>query len=216
MDEIVIRAIAKWPNVPAVYGWLSLDRRGNWAIKGERIRNPLIAEFIARNYAHDERGRWFFQNGPQRVFVHLAYTPLVYRTRTGDGLAFLSHTGQRAEQVQRAWLDEQGRLLIETELGIGVVHDQDLPEVLGHFTGADAHRWRTTPSSELLDEAAAATRRPAGSAGHHLADRRRCPPSGPTRSRNASIRPRSPARAGRARVLTNRRERSLTWTRLRL
>jgi hypothetical protein len=156
MDEIVIRAIAKWPNVPAVYGWLSLDRRGNWAIKDERIRNPLIAEFIARNYAHDERGRWFFQNGPQRVFVHLAYTPLVYRTRTGDGLAFLSHTGQLAEQVQRAWLDEQGRLLIETELGIGVVHDQDLPEVLGHLTGVDAAPLADHAIEQLLDETAVA------------------------------------------------------------
>ncbi len=118
MDEIVIRAIAKWPNVPAVYGWLSLDRRGNWAIKGERIRNPLIAEFIARNYSHDERGRWFFQNGPQRVFVRLACTPLVYRTQAGDGLAFRSHTGQHAEQVLQAWIDEQGQLFIQTELGV--------------------------------------------------------------------------------------------------
>ncbi|MFL6574046.1 MAG: DUF2946 family protein, partial [Burkholderiales bacterium] len=24
MDEIVARSLAKWPNVPAVYGWLSL------------------------------------------------------------------------------------------------------------------------------------------------------------------------------------------------
>ena len=161
MDEIVIRAIAKWPNVPAVYGWLSLDRRGNWAIKGERIRNPLIAEFIARNYAHDERGRWFFQNGPQRVFVRLAYTPLVYRTRTGDGLAFLSHTGQLAEQVLQAWLDEQGRLLIETELGIGVLHDQDLPEVARTLDrGGRLRRWRTAAIERLLDEAAASTAGP--------------------------------------------------------
>jgi len=95
MDEIVARAIAKWPNVPAVYGWLSLDRRGNWAIKGERIRNRLVAEFIARNYGHDAQGRWFFQNGPQRVFVQLAYTPLVYRTRPGDALARVRLSARR-------------------------------------------------------------------------------------------------------------------------
>ncbi|TMH99667.1 MAG: DUF2946 family protein, partial [Betaproteobacteria bacterium] len=29
MDELVARSLAKWPNVPAVYGWLALDRRGN-------------------------------------------------------------------------------------------------------------------------------------------------------------------------------------------
>jgi hypothetical protein len=137
MDEIVVRAIAKWPNVPAVYGWLSLDRRGNWAIKGERLFNPQIADFIARNYDHDESGRWFFQNGPQRVFVRLAYTPLVYRTRVGEELAFASHTGVHAERVQQAWLDEEGALLIETELGLGVLHDQDLPAALAHLTGPD-------------------------------------------------------------------------------
>jgi hypothetical protein len=49
MDEAVLRAIARWPNVPSVYGWLSLDRRGNWSIKGQRIANRSITEFIARN-----------------------------------------------------------------------------------------------------------------------------------------------------------------------
>ena len=34
MDETVIRAMAKWPDVPAVWGWLSLDRRGVWKLKG--------------------------------------------------------------------------------------------------------------------------------------------------------------------------------------
>ena len=29
MDEIVIRAMQKWPNVPNVFGWLKLDRRGD-------------------------------------------------------------------------------------------------------------------------------------------------------------------------------------------
>ena len=79
MDEIVKQGMAKWPNVPSVYGWLSLDRRGNWLIKGERIANPIVADFIGRNYEHDEKGRWFFQNGPQRVFISLDYTPYVYR-----------------------------------------------------------------------------------------------------------------------------------------
>ncbi|HET8728586.1 MAG TPA: DUF2946 family protein, partial [Alphaproteobacteria bacterium] len=32
MDESVLRAMTKWPNVPAVYGWLQLDQRGNWLI----------------------------------------------------------------------------------------------------------------------------------------------------------------------------------------
>jgi len=79
VDEIVARSLAKWPNVPAVYGWLALDRRGNWRIKGEKIGNAALRDFIGRNYQADEKGRWYFQNGPQRVFVSLAYTPLVVR-----------------------------------------------------------------------------------------------------------------------------------------
>ena len=88
MDEIVARSMARWPNVPAVYGWLQLDRRGNWRIKGERIANAALREFIARNYQADERGCWYFQNGPQRVFVELAYTPLVVHF---EGEALLDH-----------------------------------------------------------------------------------------------------------------------------
>ena len=77
MDPIVIQAMAKWPNVPNVYGWLTLDRRGNWLIKGDRISNPGVVAFIGRNYGADEQGRWYFQNGPQRVFVTLEYAPYV-------------------------------------------------------------------------------------------------------------------------------------------
>ena len=49
MDEMVARSLAKWPDVPAVYGWLSLDRRGNWRIKGEKIGNTALRDFIGRN-----------------------------------------------------------------------------------------------------------------------------------------------------------------------
>src|SRR5690606_15898587 len=36
MDPEVLAAIAKWPNVPAVYGWLGLTARGEWRLRGER------------------------------------------------------------------------------------------------------------------------------------------------------------------------------------
>jgi hypothetical protein len=32
--------------------------------------------FIQRNYDHDAQGQWFFQNGPQRVYVELEATPM--------------------------------------------------------------------------------------------------------------------------------------------
>lgn len=122
MDEIVARSLAKWPNVPAVYGWLELDRRGNWRIKGSRIGNPALREFIARNYACDERGRWFFQNGPQRVFVRLAYTPFVVHY---EGERLVDHCG-RPFAAKNAFQDDEGSVLIEGEHGIALLDDRDL------------------------------------------------------------------------------------------
>jgi len=122
MDEIVVRSLAKWPNVPAVYGWLDLDRRGNWLIKGERIGNVALREFIARNYAADARGCWYFQNGPQRVFVALAYTPFVMHYQ-GDRL--FDHCGRPVEALETL-LDDEGSVLIRAEHGIGLLDDRDL------------------------------------------------------------------------------------------
>lgn len=131
--------MAKWPNVPAVYGWLSLNRRGQWMIKGERISNPGVSAFIGRNYGHDERGRWFFQNGPQRVFVALDYTPLIYNVVSPDRapLALECHTGKPVGAVRGSWLDQAGTLLLETEHGIGIVHDRDLGRLFPYLIDAN-------------------------------------------------------------------------------
>jgi hypothetical protein len=122
MDDIVARSLAKWPDVPAVYGWLQLDRRGNWLLKGERIGNAALREFIGRNYEADERGRWFFQNGPQRVYVKLAYTPLVVHY---EGERLFDHCG-RPVQALETFLDDEGSVLIRSERGIGLLDDRDL------------------------------------------------------------------------------------------
>ena len=122
MDEIVARSLAKWPNVPAVFGWLSLDRRGNWRIKEQRIANPSLREFIARNYEHDERGRWFFQNGPQRVYVRLAYTPLVVRY---DGAGLLDHR-DRPFRPDQAFQDDEGSVVMSGEGTVALLDDRDL------------------------------------------------------------------------------------------
>ena len=122
-----LSAIAKWPNVPACYDWLSLDRRGDWRLQGERITHSGLIQFINRQYGGDESGCWFVQNGPQRVFVALAYTPWVFRR---DGEIFVGHTGAAADEIQAIYLDEEGSILLETALGIGLLDDRDLPAFL--------------------------------------------------------------------------------------
>ncbi len=147
MDDIVIRAMVKWPNVPAVFGWLALDRRGQWSIKSasaagasfERVTNPKLIEFIGRDYTHDDAGRWYFQNGPQRVYVKLDYTPLVYRIASGHPLSFETHAGAPCADLQSAWMDEAGNLLFVTEHGPGVLLDRDLPRGLEALSYADGH-----------------------------------------------------------------------------
>ena len=145
MDEIVIRAMQKWPSVPNVFGWLRLDRRGSWLVKSrrshagapifERITNPAVVDFISRNYERDARGRWFFQNGPQRVFVALEYTPLVYRLAS-DSESLEAHTGAVPGAVRAAWIDDAGMLVLEADLGPGVLLDRDLPALLDRIVTA--------------------------------------------------------------------------------
>lgn len=120
--------MAKWPDVPAVFGWLSLDARGRWWVSDTVVEHAGLAGFIGRNYQADAAGRWYFQNGPQQVFVALAYTPWVFRL-DGDG-SLLTHTGAAPRPVA-AWLDEEGHLLFSTSDGdIGILHDADLPAAI--------------------------------------------------------------------------------------
>ena len=142
MDDLVRQAMAKWPHVPDCYGWLGLDSRGQWLMRDDRVqvlgtfqsgvpgakgsvlRHDKLIEFIHRNYEADAQGRWYFQNGPQRVFVELESTPLIWRV-AADG-AVQAHTGRHA-QVLDALVDEEGYLYLNTTLGLGLVHTLDVP-----------------------------------------------------------------------------------------
>lgn len=143
MDEQVLRAMARWPNVPAVYGWLHLGRRGQWFLvdrnapgfderihgEGSPIGNEQIREFIARNYQAEADGRWYWQNGPQRVYVDLEAAPLVVRVLgSGDDIRLVDHTGVEIalDEVESAGIGPSGELLLRTGRGAAVVHDLDL------------------------------------------------------------------------------------------
>lgn len=165
MDDIVKAALAKWPHVPHCYGWLALDARGDWymrderiqragpfpAVKGSRIDHDKLKAFIHRNYECDEAGRWFFQNGPQRVYVQLEVAPWIWRLHwQADTLHLHSHTGRTA-LARGAWLDADGRLYLDTDLGFGLVHSQD---VLDAARAIEQGQWDPQP----LDAATAPDR----------------------------------------------------------
>jgi len=154
MDEIVRAAMAKWPTVPHCHGWLGLDARGDWYLrddavqaagpfpqaKGSRIEHAGLRAFIARNYEADAQGRWYFQNGPQRVFVDLEAAPWVWRLQPGaGGLPNVTTADGRPAQPLSAWLDEQGRLFLHCDLGFGLVHSLDM-ELAAE--AVDAGRWQ--------------------------------------------------------------------------
>ncbi len=160
MDDIVKQAMAKWPSVPACYGWLALSARGDWylrddgaqaagpfqsaafaaqaaghtaadaperraAAKGSRLLHEKLVDFIQRNYESDAQGRWFFQNGPQRVYVELEATPWVWRVGSGPEFGVAAHTGAAA-QPSACFLDDEGRLYLQTDIGFGLVHSLDM------------------------------------------------------------------------------------------
>jgi hypothetical protein len=141
MDDLVKQAMAKWPHVPDCYGWLGLDERGHWYLrddaaqgqgtfqsgklgaKGSLLHHEKLIEFIHRNYAVDANGAWYFQNGPQRVYVELALTPWVWRL-TSD-FVLTSHTGQTA-LATTCITDELGRVYFQTDRGFGLLHTLDV------------------------------------------------------------------------------------------
>ena len=141
MDDLVIKAMVKWPNVPDCYGWLGLDARGRWFMrddaaqlagdfasgsllaKGSELKHEKLIHFIERNYCENTDGEWYFQNGPQRVFIELQATPWIYRL--DSQYAITTHTGATAN-FEYALLDEAGHLFLKTEIGVGLVHSQDV------------------------------------------------------------------------------------------
>lgn len=147
MDDIVKQAMAKWPNVPACSGWLGLDARGQWWLrdaeaqacgafasgidgaKGSALRHEKLAEFIGRNYLAEADGRWYFQNGPQRVYVELEAAPWIWRLHNAEqGVKLSSHTGLQLDlgAVRQSVMDEQGRLYLALPQGLGMVHSLDM------------------------------------------------------------------------------------------
>ncbi len=141
MDDIVKQAMAKWPNVPYCYGWLALDARGVWRMRdeaaqradapGDKLTNAALVGFIARNYLSDERGYWYFQNGPQRVYINLETTPFIARTDPAHG--FVLHTGQPLGVPEEAFMTEAGGIVLRAGRTVAQVDDRDAAQLLQAF-----------------------------------------------------------------------------------
>lgn len=138
MDDIVKQAIAKWPNVPHCYGWLALDARGAWRMRderaqqlglpGDKLTQPALLGFINRNYSVDERGCWYFQNGPQRVYLQLEAAPFVARTDPRHGLVV--QTGEALGNIERACLTEAGELIVAGGGKVAQLDDRDMAQLM--------------------------------------------------------------------------------------
>lgn len=146
MDQSVLDAVKRWPDVPVVYGWLSLTARGEWKLHplgdaqlggiGQGITNTQILGFIGRNYASQADGAWFFQNGPQRVYVRLDAAPLILHVDP-SAYAMTTHNGITVQQVSHWYCDETGQLFAHTNVGPGRVDDRDLHSIAEILRSAD-------------------------------------------------------------------------------
>jgi hypothetical protein len=98
--------------------------------KGSLLKHEKLIDFIQRNYASDAVGQWFFQNGPQRVYVELEATPWVWRIDLDSAGRFsvAGHDGHLVK-VQSCVTDESGRVYLATDAGFGIVHSQDVEHV---------------------------------------------------------------------------------------
>jgi len=114
-------------------------------LPGNVIQHVALNEFISRNYAHDSLGRYFFQNGPQRVFITLDVTPWIARIIPSESGPQLSTQCGTKIKPHSALSDEKGNIYIagsipqslpdqidgtvftQTEsLSIALLHDHDL------------------------------------------------------------------------------------------
>lgn len=130
MDAAVLAGMAKWPNVPAVFGWLRLDARGQWWLRDSRLEHDGMAEFFNRNYSRDAHGRYYVQNGPQKVYVALDKAPFVARLEA-DGWRTVPYTED--DHSRTVYLTPAGELYLEIGGELALVDDRDLPAICRAF-----------------------------------------------------------------------------------
>jgi hypothetical protein len=164
MDELVKQSLTKWPNVPHCYGWLALDARGAFRMRdeaaqaanhpGDIIRHESLLAFIYRNYDCDTRGAWYFQNGPQRVYVELEATPFI--ARTDPELGFVLHDRTPVREIDQIYMTNAGQLIIQSRQKIAMLDPSDLAHCLAMLyvedhaiADDDLLTWLSAPNQPL-------------------------------------------------------------------
>ena len=150
MDEQVLAAMKKWPNVPAAYGWLSLNARGLWRFhhhgdfvadpEGDTIENHQLIQFFNRNYETTDNGAWYIQNGPQKAFVNLPYAPFILFYDNAQQI-LSTHHGHVVNAVKHWYFSDDGRIFAQTDVGPAMLTDRDAPSFINdakRLDGSDA------------------------------------------------------------------------------
>jgi hypothetical protein len=142
MDKQVQLAMAKWPNVPHCFGWLGLDARGAWRMRdqraqdlgllGSKINNVTLRSFIDRNYMADDMGCYFFQNGPQRVYVELQATPFIAHSDPRSG--WVLHTGVVLDHCDAVWMTPDGKIVLRSDDYLAQIDDRDMADAIPHIS----------------------------------------------------------------------------------
>ena len=139
IDEQVLAAMKKWPDVPAAYGWLSLNGRGLWRFHhqgdfaadpdGDTIENKQLIDFFNRNYSVNDKGEWYVQNGPQKAYVTLPHAPFILFYDDARQ-QLITHNGYTVSSITHWYFSEDGRVFAKTDIGPAMLIDRDMPSFL--------------------------------------------------------------------------------------
>lgn len=94
-------------------------------MKGTPVTHPLLIDFINRHYRGDAAGRYYFQNGPQKVFVDLEGAPYILSFDAAQE-QLRAHTGQGVAQVDAVSLLDDGGVALLSDLGPAEFDDREL------------------------------------------------------------------------------------------
>lgn len=105
--------------------------------------------FFQRNYGRDGLGRYYVQNGPQKVYVTLETAPFVAR-RVSDGWRVLP--GEAVHPARRAFVTPEGEMLLDIDGALTLIDDRELASVIAQGMPQWDGMLSSLPASVVLPE----------------------------------------------------------------